>query len=251
MEDIFQYDDADYGTAADFDNMPVKIGASTAGDEAVRQDQIPTPGDVVSAAANIGDHALVRGDGGAKGIQEVPGVTADDNGQIALSGNARLKHRLWIPANGIQAAGTKPASLVLVGVSVCWEFVITSDKQIQVIFPIPLDIDRSHDMTVHIGWFTADNNVAHVANWELEYKLIEPDEDVAGAANGTLDVSPNPSSIANGMVLTELGNITVGANDITLHANLTLDVSDSTITSSAYLSGICMDYVANKLGGAV
>ncbi|MHA1806540.1 MAG: hypothetical protein ACTSX2_03070 [Candidatus Thorarchaeota archaeon] len=251
--DALQYDDADYDAAIETDHFIKSTQAPVANEDMVRLGDLPAgaPGNLVTAGATIPDNALVRGDGGGRGIQQVPNVTADDNGQFTLAGNARIKHRIWIPANGIQAAGSKPASLVVVGVSVCWEFVMTSDKQVLIIFPIPMDVDRSHDMTVHIGWFSADNNVTHVANWELEYKLVEPDEDVTGAADGTLDASPNPSSTSNGMVLTSLGDITVGADDITLHANLILDVSDSTLSSSAFLSGICMDYVANKFGGAI
>lgn len=83
LVDISQYDDGDFPEAADFDGQPVKIGASTAGDEAVRQDQLPTLGNIVSASANITDHAVVRGDGGSKGIQGSQ-VTIDDAGSMTL-----------------------------------------------------------------------------------------------------------------------------------------------------------------------
>ena len=38
LKDIHQYDDAAYGSAADFDNQPIEIGQSAAATQAVRQD---------------------------------------------------------------------------------------------------------------------------------------------------------------------------------------------------------------------
>ena len=83
MDNIHQYDDADFTEAANFDGQPIIIGASTAADEAVRQDQIPALGNIVSASANITDNAIVRGDGGARGIQDSL-VTIDDSGTVNI-----------------------------------------------------------------------------------------------------------------------------------------------------------------------
>jgi hypothetical protein len=71
VPDAFQFDDGDFTEAIDTDGLPIEIGASTAATQAIRQDQIAggTPANVVSAAANITDNAIVRGNGGAKGIQ--------------------------------------------------------------------------------------------------------------------------------------------------------------------------------------
>jgi len=42
----------------------------------------------VTAATNITDHAIVRGDGGAKGVQEAATATIDDDGIVTLSGQS-------------------------------------------------------------------------------------------------------------------------------------------------------------------
>ena len=81
--DVAQYDDGDHATAMDTDGQPIAIGQSAAGTHAIRQDELPALGNVVSSAANITDHAVVRGDGGARGVQGSP-VTIDDAGSIAI-----------------------------------------------------------------------------------------------------------------------------------------------------------------------
>ncbi len=83
LVDIHQYDDAVYTEAIDTDDQPIKIGQATVGNQAVRQDQLPTLGDIVSAAANIGDNKAVRGDGGGKGIQDSD-VDIKDGGDVSI-----------------------------------------------------------------------------------------------------------------------------------------------------------------------
>lgn len=84
-KDIYRFDDGDteYGIETD---AKIKVGtAPTVNDEVVRYQDIPTPGDAVSASANITDNAIVRGDGGAKGVQDsLP--TIDDAGNISFPG---------------------------------------------------------------------------------------------------------------------------------------------------------------------
>lgn len=83
MNNIHQYDDGSYPSAIDSDNQPIEIGQAVGGTQAVRQDQLPTLANVVSAAANITDNAIVRGDGGAKGVQGSL-VTIDDAGNVDI-----------------------------------------------------------------------------------------------------------------------------------------------------------------------
>ena len=83
MEDIHQYDDGGFGTAIDTDGQPIEIGQSTTPTEAVRQDQLPTLGTEISSDNVIVDHSIVRGDGGARKIQDSD-ATLDDNGSINI-----------------------------------------------------------------------------------------------------------------------------------------------------------------------
>lgn len=81
--DIHQYDDAVQSSAIDTDGQPIEIGQATTDTQAVRQDQLPALGDVVSAADNISDNRAVRGDGGGKGIQESD-VNIKDGGDVSI-----------------------------------------------------------------------------------------------------------------------------------------------------------------------
>lgn len=46
-------------------------------------DNLPAGSGDVSAAANMGDNEIIRGDGGVKGVQDSPGVTIDDSANLA------------------------------------------------------------------------------------------------------------------------------------------------------------------------
>jgi hypothetical protein len=83
LVDIHQYDDDVYTEAIDTDGQPIEIGQATSGTQAVRQDQLPSLGDVVSAANPITDNRAVRGDGGGKGIQDSD-VTIKDGGDVSI-----------------------------------------------------------------------------------------------------------------------------------------------------------------------
>jgi hypothetical protein len=82
-EDIFQYDDGSFGVAIDTDNAPIKIGQSTTPEEALRQDQIPTAGQIISSDNVLGDNKVIRGDGGAKKVQDSD-VEIDDSGNVNI-----------------------------------------------------------------------------------------------------------------------------------------------------------------------
>lgn len=82
LPDVYQYDDGDFSTAIETD-QPIEIGASSAGAEAVRQDQLPSIADIVFSDTDLTDNAVVRGDGGGKEIQE-SAVYIDDSGNITI-----------------------------------------------------------------------------------------------------------------------------------------------------------------------
>ena len=82
-EDVYRFDDGvtPYGVETD---AQIKVGTAPAlNDEVVRLQDIPAPGDGVSATANIADNAIVRGDGGVKKVQDSP-VTIDDAGNVDI-----------------------------------------------------------------------------------------------------------------------------------------------------------------------
>ena len=84
IPDAIQYDDAEYGTAIEVDD-PIRVNAAPANaNDVLRQSDMPgAPADTVSSAVNITDNAVVRGNGGAKAVQD-SNVTIDDNGTVNI-----------------------------------------------------------------------------------------------------------------------------------------------------------------------
>jgi hypothetical protein len=84
IPDAIQYDDAEYGTAIEVDD-PIRVNAAPANaNDVLRQSDMPgAPANTVSSAANITDNTIVRGDGGAKAVQD-SNVTIDDNGTVNI-----------------------------------------------------------------------------------------------------------------------------------------------------------------------
>lgn len=83
LEDVFQYDDGDFPKAISADD-PIECTAAPVGvDDVLRLSDVPTLANIVAASANITDNAIVRGDGGAKGIQD-SAVSITDGGSITI-----------------------------------------------------------------------------------------------------------------------------------------------------------------------
>ncbi|MBU2249295.1 MAG: hypothetical protein KKD77_21285 [Gammaproteobacteria bacterium] len=82
-QDVYQFDDGDTEYGVETDGKIKVDTAPTNPNEVLRLADIPTSANIVTAAANITDHAVVRGDGGTKGIQDSL-VTIDDAGSISL-----------------------------------------------------------------------------------------------------------------------------------------------------------------------
>lgn len=101
--DIHQYDDDVQSSAIDTDNQPIEIGQATTDTQAVRQDQLPALGDVVSAADNISDNRAVRGDGGGKGIQ-------DSDIEITDGGVIRSVNSIWWTCHKLPASEFSPGA---------------------------------------------------------------------------------------------------------------------------------------------
>uniref|UniRef100_A0A6H1ZAP4 Uncharacterized protein n=1 Tax=viral metagenome TaxID=1070528 RepID=A0A6H1ZAP4_9ZZZZ len=81
--DVFQYDDGAFPVAIHTEGPMQADTAPTNPNEVLRLSDVPASGNIVTAAANITDHAVVRGDGGAKGVQDSL-VIIDDTGSISL-----------------------------------------------------------------------------------------------------------------------------------------------------------------------
>ena len=99
-QNVHVYDDAgltEYGVETD---GKIRVGTAPAvNDEVVRLQDIVGPGLGVSAAAVITDHAAVRGDGGARGVQDSLVIISD-------TGGITIPNGLTIGSVGVPAAVT-------------------------------------------------------------------------------------------------------------------------------------------------
>jgi len=82
MENIHVYDDGDYASGVETDSTMVAGQAPVLADEVLRLGDIPSSAaELLHSDGNITDHAIVRGDGGARKVQGSL-VTIDDAGSI-------------------------------------------------------------------------------------------------------------------------------------------------------------------------
>lgn len=258
-KDIYRFDDGDTEYGIETTGKIKADTAPTANDEVVRYQDIPTPGNGVSAAANITDNALVRGDGGTKGIQEVSNITADDDGQITLAGDARFTNYIWIPSDAIKAPGAKPATAIAHGTleTPAWQFanqaVAGNQETVSFNMRIPDGMDRSVEPQLCAGW--SSNGVSPgVCEWQFEYLYTAAGEDTTAAAQDTLTANDAAPATSNGLVISQTGDMDlVGASDICLHGRLTRLSAGATdtIAGTVELHGIAMFYAKNKFGEAI
>lgn len=98
--DIYRFDDGDTEYGLETSGKIKADTAPTGNDEVVRYQDIPSFGDIVEAAANITDNALVRGDGGVKGVQD-SGVIIDDSDNVTGVTSLESTKVLLTPEGGI------------------------------------------------------------------------------------------------------------------------------------------------------
>ncbi|MCD6172943.1 MAG: hypothetical protein J7J96_04010, partial [Sulfurimonas sp.] len=181
----------------------------------------------------------------------------DGDSGLTLSGDSRVKKKVYIGANGIKAPGAKPATFVEDGLTGCWEFsnegVEANQQSISGTFLIPPDMDRSVAPTLNIGWHANGVSPGN-CKWQLEYLWISPNEDVTAGAQETLTVVSTASATSDGLIVAEVNGIDLpSSTDMALFwkiTRLSADVQD-TISDVTHMRGQFMEYTANKLGEAL
>ena len=82
--DVVQYDDADFGSAVETDHFIKSTQAPVDPEDMIRLGDLPAgTAEILHSDNVIADHAVVRGDGGARKVQG-SNVTIDDAGNITL-----------------------------------------------------------------------------------------------------------------------------------------------------------------------
>jgi len=159
--------------------------------------------------------------------------------------------QLWIPFNAVKAPGTKPATFKEWGISGAWEFSDATDDTVVFDFGIPLDMDRSENPIIKIGWSTDTAVITETAVWQLEYLYRAEGEDTTAAAQETLTVNSNAIIQSDGLIIVEFTGMDLIDNlDVCIHCRLKRLGADGNddLTDTAELHGVCLKYISNKLG---
>lgn len=104
LPDVFQYDDGDFGSAIVTDHFIKTTQAPVAAEDVLRLGDIPSASaELLHSDANIGDNKAVRGDGGARGVQD-SNVDISDSGSISLPAGETVDGR-DVSADGAKLDG--------------------------------------------------------------------------------------------------------------------------------------------------
>ena len=176
-----------------------------------------------------------------------------DDGELNLHGTARVRRNVEIAIGSIKPPATHPASWADLGIAGAWEFSDGTTETVILEMPLPLDIDRSEDVVVDIGWASPATSKNCV--WELSYLLRSENEAIDASADDTLSQTVASSSTSNGLVKTSftIPSSDISSTDLILILKLERKGGDAndTLSDSAYLTTMNFNYVSNKLGEAL
>jgi len=153
-----------------------------------------------------------------------------------------IRQGVWLGASGIQAPGTKPATLVNVGCDGAWEFADNQEQTISFNIRVPTNINLTQTVVLIIGWTSPSINLN--CNWNVTYTITGLHEDVSVPCEYYRDFITNSSQIENGLVTTYFNITEIKQSDKCIHMRIERDGNDATDTLSdvAHLHGICMRY---------
>lgn len=173
------------------------------------------------------------------------------NHEVTLGGTSRVTKRRWIPANGIQAAGARPATLALNGGGwIVWQFADNLEREIQYNVDVPPDMDLSQDAQLCVGW--SSPTISQDCDWEIEYLITAIDDDTEAAPTATVQSYEESSGTADGLVISPIATIAGGTitDEICFHVVLLRDGNDpnDNLGDVAEVHGVALQYVSNKFG---
>jgi hypothetical protein len=180
-------------------------------------------------------------------------ISIDQSGRITLIGDARYKSTEWISASGLRALPAQPATYVTYGIGGAWEFSdgVTNGSGARI--GIPYEMDRSVQPYLRFGWSCptadpGDNSIK--VRWEIEYSYRAVAESMDAAADVTVVDDYVTSTVAKGMVLTDILLVLPSSTDICLgvHFNRIGGHANDNAGAVAHLFGVCLYYTADKLG---
>ena len=222
----------------------------------VNSTEIITSARALTNIVNATISGIVTIDGTFESGDGINYLSLATDGELGLTGTARVVKNIYIGANGIKAPGAKPATFVEDGLTGCWEFADATEAKQQSIsgtLKIPEEMDITVVPIFNIGWHTAGISAGN-CKWQLEYLWISPNQDVTAAAQETLTVVSAASAvIGDGLVLAQFTGIDLPSEiDIAMLWKITRLSGDAqdTIAAVTHVRGHMIKYTSNKLGTA-
>jgi len=158
---------------------------------------------------------------------------------------------IWLPAESFRVPGLKPAAFVEYGISNALEF---EDAKEQIIFSkihIPYDIDPTIQPKLFLGW--SSPTISQNCKWKLEYLWRAPNEAMDAAAEAIITDVYESSSVSKGLVISEIQLANLSSADACILIRITRlgDEVEDTLGNSAFLHGVCLEYISDKLGKTI
>lgn len=175
------------------------------------------------------------------------------DGELTLTGTARVKKHIHLPVNSFTLGSTAPTAAVI-GHFAVFQFSNVTTQTAVSTFHIPNDWDTTTDMTIHIHWAPVDANAGDVV-WDIDYKSVksENDEIITGTQR-SLTVTDSTQTRQDELLKTT--ELTIPAGDLQVNDALGICISrdtddeNDTYGSAASLVLIEIEYTANSLGEA-
>lgn len=270
-EDIYQYDDAAAAFTSGIDcTAPISAAAPVNVRDVLRLEDISAAGPLVEGPGASTDHAIVRWDGAGGYTLQNSVVIVDDAGLITIPGGsfigAGANHSDFSATGILTMAGTARvyghvrvtapswkfgAAAPTAGFLSVWPIVsfgAGADDEVHYSLICPFRMAAGTAIQVTVDWChqaVADNGTVC---WGLEYRTIEPGEDVTGMTTTILGTSPGTHA-QHDLVRTTLATGITGtvAHDV-IGLRLYRDVSGDTLAVNADLIQVHFRLMMNKLG---
>jgi len=157
----------------------------------------------------------------------------------------------WIPSESLKAPGTKPATLEEYGIGQSWKFANNNDETITARIKIPDYAFSNPTVSILFGWsssVTDPGDDSKQARWQVEYLYNAVDSVMNAAAEGTAVDNLTVSTVAHGLVVSELSTPGLSVGDIcmTIRLKRRADEAGDTLDSDdCWLHGLCLKIVTS------
>ena len=219
LVDINQYDDVVFPTSIDV-SAPINISvAPTNPTEAVRLADLDTAvAEAVTAPAAITDHAIVRGNGGARAVQD-SALLLDDSGNLSKVGtdlevdcgaNKTIElvqvvyDDLRFPATSVKGGGAFPPTETAYRGGLVLAFGTgPNNEAIQFNAQLPHKYKEGTDIVAHIHWVIPVSGVgggAENVKWDFTYSWANIASDFPVESSDTITVDVQNDVLNNHMV---------------------------------------------------